>query len=162
VRNFVPGRVNKLAAVHHIPTCETKHAYPLDVNVGEHRKKTLEIATATGPRRFFLSSSGAIYDRKDGAFDEGETALHLADNYSRAKYGTETQAILWADCRDGQVVIARIFNTIGHDDPNAHLIPDVVLQIKSGKGGRGDCSAISRHPAIVRNARAFSTRAQTS
>ena len=39
------------------------------------------------------------------------------------------QAAFWAARNAGRLRIARIFNTIGHDDPNAHLIPDIISQI---------------------------------
>jgi nucleoside-diphosphate-sugar epimerase len=130
-KEFAPDTVIHLAAVHHIPTCETRRSYALDVNV-VGTENVLEAASLNKVQRFTLASSGAVYDWNAGALREDESALKPADNYSVAKYANETQVRLWADRTDSSVRIARIFNTIGHDDPNAHLIPDIISQITPG------------------------------
>ncbi len=132
VVEFRPDTIIHLAAVHHIPTCERRRVYSLDVNlVGT--ETMLEVAEAKGVMRFVLASSGAIYDWRDGALDEKDTPLKPSDNYSLAKRTNESQLEFWADRTGGFARIARIFNTIGHDDPNAHLIPDIITQIPPGQ-----------------------------
>ncbi len=128
VEAFRPDTIVHLAAVHHIPTCEKRRAYALDVNV-VGTETLLEVAEAKGIRRFVLASSGAVYDWCDGPLSESGCELRPTDNYSLAKHANETQLALWADRTGGFARIARIFNTIGHDDPNAHLIPDIISQI---------------------------------
>jgi nucleoside-diphosphate-sugar epimerase len=129
---FHPDTIIHLAAVHHIPTCERQRAYSLDVNlVGT--ETVLEAAEAKGVGRFVLASSGAIYDWRDGALDETDTPLRPSDNYSLAKRTNEFQLAFWSDRTGGFARIARIFNTIGHDDPNAHLVPDIIAQIPPGQ-----------------------------
>jgi UDP-glucose 4-epimerase len=126
--DFAPDTVIHLAAVHHIPTCETRRSYALDVNV-VGTENVLEAAQQNDVRRVTLASSGAVYDWSAGALSEDESTLKPADNYSVAKHANETQLRLWADRNGTCARIARIFNTIGHDDPNAHLIPDMISQI---------------------------------
>jgi UDP-glucose 4-epimerase len=125
---FSPEVVIHLAAIHHIPTCEVERAYSLDVNV-VGTETILEAAARANTARLVLASSGAVYDWKDGPLDEAATPLRPADNYSVAKHTNEMQTRLWADRTGSQAVVARIFNTIGQDDPNAHLIPDIIAQI---------------------------------
>lgn len=130
---FKPDTIVHLAAVHHIPTCERRRAYSLNINV-TGTEIMLDVAEKTGTRRFVLASSGAVYDWVDGALHERETPLMACDNYALAKLTNERQVAFWADRTGGETRIARIFNTIGHDDPNAHLIPDILNQLNSAKG----------------------------
>jgi nucleoside-diphosphate-sugar epimerase len=132
VAEFRPDTIVHLAAVHHIPTCERKRAYSLDVNV-IGTETLLEVAEAARVKRFVLASSGAVYDWQDGALEESDTPLKARDNYSIAKFTNERQLAFWSDRTGGFARIARIFNTIGHDDPNAHLVPDIISQIPRGQ-----------------------------
>jgi UDP-glucose 4-epimerase len=128
---FAPEVVIHLAAIHHIPTCESQRSHALDVNV-VGAETILEAAAHIKTARFVLASSGAVYDWQAGRLDEAKTPLRPTDNYSIAKHTNEMQARLWAERTGAQAVIARIFNTIGQNDPNAHLIPDIVAQIPLG------------------------------
>jgi UDP-glucose 4-epimerase len=131
VDEFEPTTVVHLAAVHHIPTCEKRRAYALDVNV-IGTETLLEVAEAKQIGRFILASSGAVYHWQHDPLQEDGTPLKPADNYSLAKHTNEAQVRFWADRTGSFARVARIFNTIGHDDPNAHLIPDIVSQIPAG------------------------------
>jgi UDP-glucose 4-epimerase len=82
--------------------------------------------------RIVLASSGAVYDWASGPLGEETTPLRAADNYALAKLTNERQLAFWRDRCGGVARVVRIFNTIGHDDPNAHLIPDVLDQIPPG------------------------------
>jgi UDP-glucose 4-epimerase len=130
--DFRPDTIVHLAAVHHIPTCERERAYSLDVNV-VGTENVLQAAEATGINRIILASSGAVYDWCDGALSEDDTPLRPRDNYSVAKHANEHQLAFWAERTGGFARIARIFNTIGHDDPNGHLVPDIIRQIPRGQ-----------------------------
>ena len=129
--DFRPDAIIHLAAVHHIPTCERQRAYSLEVNV-VGTENLLCAAEAMGVARFVLASSGAVYDWADGALDEAATPLRPRDNYSVAKYANEQQLAFWCGRTGGVARVARIFNTIGHDDPNGHLVPDIISQIPAG------------------------------
>jgi len=126
-----PEAVVHLAAIHHIPTCERRRAHALDVNV-VGTERVLEACERHGVRRVVLASSGAVYAWSDGPLEEDGTPLAPADNYGLSKRTNEEQLRFWADRTGGEGIAARIFNTIGSGDPNAHLIPDIVAQIPPG------------------------------
>lgn len=128
---FRPDTVIHLAAVHHIPTCEKKRSYALDVNV-VGTENLLDLCEKHGVLRFLLASSGAVYDWADGPLDESVTPVRPCDNYAISKYANERQAAFWAERTGASLRVARIFNTIGHDDPNGHLVPDIIAQIPVG------------------------------
>ena len=132
VANFRPDTIIHLAAVHHIPTCEQKRTYALEVNV-IGTETVLDVAEHRGVANLVLASSGAVYDWREAVLTEDLTPLRAADNYSLAKLTNERQVAFWAERTGGRVRIARIFNTIGHDDPNAHLVPDIIEQIPRGQ-----------------------------
>jgi UDP-glucose 4-epimerase len=127
---FRPDTIVHLAAVHHIPTCEKRRAYALDVNI-VGTETLLEVAELQGIRRFVLASSGAVYDWRPEALQE-TNPLAPCDNYSLAKLTNERQLAYWVERTSGSARVARIFNTIGHDDPNGHLVPDIIGQIPPG------------------------------
>ena len=131
IADFAPTVVIHLAAVHHIPTCERRRAYALDVNV-VGTENVLAACEASGVPHLVIASTGAVYAWSELLLDEAASPLGASDNYSVGKLANETQARLWAERTGGRVRIARIFNTIGHGDPNAHLIPDVMDQIPVG------------------------------
>lgn len=131
VQAFRPDSIVHLAAIHHIPTCEQKRAYSLTVNV-VGTENVLAAAERHGVKRVVLASSGAVYDWADGALLEDSTPLRGLDNYALAKLTNESQLAFWSERTGCSARVARIFNTIGHDDPNAHLIPDVLNQIPPG------------------------------
>ena len=62
--------------------------------------------------------------------DEKKTEIIPKDNYSLTKYAGEVQLKLWMNKnKKTKVFLARIFNTIGPNDPNSHLIPDIIKQL---------------------------------
>ncbi|MER8380152.1 NAD(P)-dependent oxidoreductase [Mesorhizobium sp. M0142] len=130
---FKPDTIIHLAAIHHIPTCERQRAYALDVNV-VGTEIVLDAAEKAGVGTVVLASSGAVYDWVDAPLDEDATRTWPCDNYALSKLTNESQLRFWADRTGGRGRVARIFNTIGHDDPNAHLIPDILNQLYNAKG----------------------------
>ena len=131
VEIFKPDTIVHLAALHHIPTCERERAKALDINI-TGTENVLEMAEAFDVSTVTIASSGAVYDWDDGALNEMSTTLLPRDNYALAKYSNERQLAFWAARTGATGLIARIFNTIGHDDPNGHLIPDIIEQIPIG------------------------------
>jgi UDP-glucose 4-epimerase len=160
---FKPDTVIHLAAVHHIPTCEKQRSYSLDVNI-VGTETLLNVMEESSVNRLVLASSGAVYDWHDGLLTEDTSSLRPADNYSLAKHANEKQVAFWAERTSGLVRVARIFNTIGHDDPNAHLIPDIISQIPPGstfaKIGLGNLTPRRDYVHADDTARAIATLAQ--
>lgn len=132
-RDFRPDAVVHLAALHHIPTCETQRSLCLDINV-VGTETVLHAATEARVGRVVLASSGAVYGWSDGALDEELSPTEARDNYAVSKLCNESQLRLWSERSGGIGRVARIFNTIGGDDPNAHLLPEILAQLTSGAG----------------------------
>jgi len=124
-----PDVVVHLAAIHHIPTCELNPSKALYVNV-VGTQNVLQAAALVGSRRIVLASTGGVYDWIEGALTE-ETPVRPTDIYTLSKATNERQLTLWVEGTDRTGIIARIFNTIGQNDRNAHLIPDILGQLKS-------------------------------
>jgi len=130
LQEFRPDVVVHLAAVHHIPTCERDPAAALNTNVVGFQT-ILDAAALIGRPKLILASSGAVYSWQSSALVEDRTPTKAADIYSLSKLTNEGQIELWAKKTNATGVIARIFNTIGENDPNGHLIPDVLRQLES-------------------------------
>ena len=127
-KTFKPNIVVHLAAIHHIPTCEKKRSFSQKVNIlgTEILLKYCEIFKV---KKFVLASSGAVYNWQKQKLSENITKLDPSDNYSMCKFSNEVQLKLWTQRTLGTGIVARIFNTIGYDDPNSHLLPDILKQI---------------------------------
>lgn len=132
---FRPDAVLHLAALHHIPTCEARPWDAFDVNV-MGTQTLLDECAAAGVANFVLASSGAVYDWEDGYLSEDSSTLRARDVYSTTKLTNEYQVAVWAERNDHRAHVARIFNTIGVNDPNGHLIPDLMKQMRTGSGPR--------------------------
>ena len=129
-----PDAILHLAAVHHIPTCEMQRAHCLDVNV-VGTERLLAAAEAAQISRLVVASSGAVYAWQEGPLSEFSSPLAPCDNYALSKYCNEQQLKFWS-ARGAHIGrVARIFNAVGHDDPNAHLIPDVLKQLRQSNDG---------------------------
>ena len=131
---FRPEAILHLAAVHHIPTCENQRTHCLDVNVlGTER--LLKAAEEADIRHVVIASSGAVYAWQEGPLSELTSPLAPADNYALSKYCNEQQLQFWSSRGQRIGRAARIFNAVGHDDPNAHLIPEVLKQLRHSADG---------------------------
>ncbi len=128
ITKIQPNYFIHLAAVHHIPTCEKRRKLTQKVNIigTENILKCLDDIPL---KKLIFASSGAVYDWQNNLLHESKTKLEPRDNYSLTKHTNEFQLKIWSKKKNLQVVIARIFNTIGPNDPNAHLIPDILKQI---------------------------------
>jgi UDP-glucose 4-epimerase len=126
-----------LAAIHHIPTCEQNASEALRVNIVGFQI-VLDAAAKVGCQRMILASSGAIYDWQEGPLNEDRTPVKPRDIYSLSKATNEKQLEFWTAKTGATAIVARIFNTIGENDPNRHLIPDILRQVDSN----------GRHPLI--------------
>ena len=129
-----PDAILHLAAVHHIPTCEMQRAHCLDVNV-VGTERLLAAAEAAQVNRLVIASSGAVYAWQEGPLSELSSPLAPCDNYALSKSCNEQQLKFWSARGTHIGRVARIFNAVGHDDPNAHLIPEVLKQLRQSSDG---------------------------
>ncbi len=126
---FRPDTVVHLAAIHHIPTCERDPAKAFHTNV-VGTQIVLEASTAASCRKFVLASTGGVYDWVDEPLSE-DSPVRPTDTYTFSKYTNEWQLAQWAAKTGCRGIVARIFNTIGSDDRNGHLIPQILRQLNS-------------------------------
>jgi len=92
--------------------------------IHEGTRNILDLAVATGARRFLLTSSGGIYGRQPSdldAFPEdwagGPPLSEPASAYSQAKRAAEHLCALYRDAHGLETVIARCFAFVGPDLP---------------------------------------------
>lgn len=127
-----PTAVVHLAAIHHIPTCERDPFHATDVNVMGFQS-VLDACAVAGCQRVVLASSGAVYDWQDGALAEN-APVAPQDVYAASKAANEHQLTAWVRAAKGAGMIARMFNVIGPNDPNGHLIPDLLRRLDAASG----------------------------
>jgi UDP-glucose 4-epimerase len=131
--DFRPDRVVHLAAVHHIPTVEKQRDYAHEVDIvgtelvlGQCERHQVGLVT--------MASSAAVYAPVEGVLHEDSTPLQAIDNYSLCKLSNEHQAKFWTERTGGNIRLIRFFNTVGHDDPTGHLLPDILKQLYDKTG----------------------------
>lgn len=127
IQKYQPHCIVHLAALHHIPTCEKRPEDAIAINIAG----TENVLRALPGGNVVLASSGAVYDWQDAPLTESSDVLPH-DLYALCKFANEHQLRIWREQTGGHYVVARIFNTIGHDDTNGHLIPDILKQIGNG------------------------------
>lgn len=128
-----PEIIYHLAALHHIPTCENNPDEALRINIEGTQNILNTAAQLTNLQRIVFASSGAVYDIIDSPLLEDQTATVPYDIYSVSKLSGEYLMRLWANKFGKQALVARIFNTIGGRETNAHLVPEIVQQLLDGK-----------------------------
>lgn len=125
--------VYHLAAIHHIPTCELNPVAALRANIEGTQNVLTVSAELPHIKRVILASSGAVYDTVDESLMEDRTKTMPYDIYSVTKLSDEHLLRLATRKSSFDGVVARIFNCIGARETNAHLVPDILEQVKSGK-----------------------------
>lgn len=132
VKKIKPNIVVHLAAVHSIPVCEKERQLAQQTNI-IGTENLLEAIGNIKLDKFVHASTGGIYNWKSKILNEETSLLDPRDNYSLTKFSNEKQIYFWGEKTSNKYVIARIFNTIGPNDPNGHLIPDILSQINENK-----------------------------
>jgi UDP-glucose 4-epimerase len=120
-----------LAAIHYIPTCENKRQFSQKTNI-IGTENILSCLNECPPKKIIFASSGAVYNLEDKILYENSSITDPRDNYSLTKLTNEIQIKNWSsNNKKTKIYIARIFNTIGPNDPNSHLLPEIFKQINS-------------------------------
>ena len=132
IKKIKPNIVVHLAAVHSIPVCEKERQLAQLTNI-VGTENLLESIENIKLDKFVHASTGGVYSWKSKILDEKTSTLDAGDNYSLTKFSNEKQISFWGKKTSNNYVIARIFNTIGPNDPNGHLIPDILTQIDKNK-----------------------------
>lgn len=126
-----PQSVFHLAAIHFIPECNANPERTLRVNV-EGTMSLLNAAVAAGVNHFLYASSGAIYADSPVALTE-ESPVGPVDIYGWSKWFGE-ELCRWQSSATGiKTTVCRLFNTYGPRETNAHIIPEILSQLKHGR-----------------------------
>jgi UDP-glucose 4-epimerase len=130
VATLCPGTVVHLAAMHFIPAVDGAPALAEAVNVGGTRA-LLAALEAVPPQRVLFASTAAVYPDVAGPIPETCRPAPL-DTYGRTKLEGERLLEGFAASTGASVVLARIFNVVGPRETNAHVVPELVGQLREG------------------------------
>ncbi|MDF2753108.1 MAG: putative NDP-sugar dehydratase or epimerase/NAD binding domain 4, partial [Gaiellaceae bacterium] len=130
VAQAAPEIVVHLAAMHFIPAVDGAPDLAWDVNVNATR--TLLDALARRPPELLLfASTAAVYPDRRGPIPE-TCPPEPFDLYGRTKLEGERLVREFESTTGTRCVVARIFNVIGNRETNAHVVPDLVGQLRAG------------------------------
>jgi UDP-glucose 4-epimerase len=132
VKRIKPDIVIHLAAIHSIPICERDRQSAQKTNI-IGTENLLEATETLKIKKFIHASTGGIYGWNSKLLVENLSDVDPSDNYSLTKFSNERQIHFWGKKTLNKYVILRIFNTIGPNDPNGHLIPDILNQLDKKK-----------------------------
>lgn len=118
--------VINLAAIHHIPYCNSNPEEAIFANVFGNLK-LYEFCQRFGIRHYVFASSGAVYQPSTHLHAEGDH-LESSDIYSSTKLLSEQHMSANAIRNDMKVTALRFFNIVGAHDYTPHLIPDLFDQ----------------------------------
>lgn len=125
-----PRVVYHMAAIHFIPECNADPERTLRVNV-EATMGLLRACKAAGVEHVLFASSGAVY--ADSPRELSELSLiEPVDIYGWSKWFAE-ELCRWFAAREGlRITICRLFNNFGPRETNAHIIPEIIHQLRHG------------------------------
>jgi UDP-glucose 4-epimerase len=126
-----PQRVFHLAALHFIPYCNAHPQEVLDVNVAGTFAVT-SACTRHSVRTLVFASSGALYASETHPLNEARDLPAPVDVYGLSKLLGEQICSYAAATAGLQCRVARLFNTYGPHETNAHVVPDILEQLHRG------------------------------
>ena len=125
-----PKVVFHLAAIHFIPECNANPERTLRVNV-EATMGLLRACAASGVEHFLYASSGAIYADSPSPLKE-ESQVGPVDIYGLSKWFGE-ELCRWQAGGGMKITICRLFNTYGPRETNAHIVPEIIGQLRASR-----------------------------
>ena len=130
LQDLKPRVVFHLAAIHFIPECNANPERTLRVNV-EATLGLLRACSSAGAEHMMFASSGAVYADSAAPLSESSPVCPV-DIYGWTKLQAE-QLCRWHAEREGlQVTACRVFNNYGPRETNAHIIPEIIMQLRKG------------------------------
>jgi UDP-glucose 4-epimerase len=130
VMEIKPRVVYHMAAIHFIPECNADPERTLRVNV-EATMGLLRACKAAGVEHFLFASSGAVYADSPRELNE-LSLIEPVDIYGWSKWFAE-EICRWFSARESmRVTICRLFNNFGPRETNAHIIPEIIHQLRHG------------------------------
>ena len=128
VGHAAPDAVAHLAAMHFIPAVDGAPELAWDVNVNATRT-LLDALVQRPPELLLFASTAAVYPDCRGPIDESCKPQPF-DTYGRTKLEGERLVAEFASRTGTHCVVARIFNVIGKRETNAHVVPELVGQLR--------------------------------
>jgi UDP-glucose 4-epimerase len=131
IKDVHPQSVCHLAAIHFIPYCNQHPQEALDINV-QGTLSVFEACKVTPPEMVVFASSAAVYGISDEPYRETDIPQPL-DIYGISKYTCEWLGRLYTAQTGAPCTAARIFNAIGPNETNPHLVPELLNQLIRGQ-----------------------------
>jgi UDP-glucose 4-epimerase len=128
IQDLAPDVVFHLAAIHFIPECNSNPERTLRVNV-EATQTLLSACARARVGHFLLASSGAVYADSKNPLSE-TSHVDPVDIYGLSKLFAEQLAQKFAQHEGLRVTALRLFNNYGPRETNAHIIPEIIHQLK--------------------------------
>jgi UDP-glucose 4-epimerase len=125
-----PEIVFHLAALHFIPECNANPERTLRINV-EGTQSVLRASLENKVKKFLFASSGAVYADHAKPLDES-SALAPVDIYGWSKLFAEQLCKWFSSKSEMKIMACRLFNNYGPRETNAHIIPEIIDQLKKG------------------------------
>ncbi len=130
LQELKPRVVFHLAAIHFIPECNASPERTLRVNV-EATLGLLRACSSSGVEHMMFASSGAVY--ADSAEPLSESSpVRPVDIYGWTKLQAEQLCRWHAETEGLRVTACRVFNNYGPRETNAHIIPEIITQLRKG------------------------------
>lgn len=130
IKDLRPEVVYHLAAIHFIPECNGDPERTLRINV-EATQGVLTSCVQAGVKHVLVASSGAVYADSPAALSE-DAKIAPVDIYGWTKWFTEELCQWHASDNNLPITILRLFNNVGPRETNAHIIPEIISQLRLG------------------------------
>lgn len=131
IRDIRPRSVCHLAAIHFIPYCNQHPLEALDINV-QGTLSVLEACKVAPPEMVVVASTAAVYGIGDDPCVETDAPGPL-DIYGISKHTCEQLGWLYSSDTGAPCIAARIFNAVGPNETNLHLVPQLINQLNRGE-----------------------------
>jgi UDP-glucose 4-epimerase len=129
VKEFSPAYMIHLAALHYIPAATADPATTVSINV-HGTQVMLSAAQTAGVERFFFASTGDVYRPAEQPHREDD-AIEPFNIYGLSKLlGEKLVALASRERPQAHFVIGRLFNLYGPRETNAHILPEIIKQIR--------------------------------
>ena len=128
VRKIAPDVVVHLAAMHFVPAVDGAPQLAWDVNVNGTRN-LLAALEQSPPELLLFASTAAVYPDRRGPIDESCPPGPI-DVYGRTKLEGEQLVAEFTARTGARSIVARIFNVVGRRETNAHVVPELVGQLR--------------------------------
>lgn len=127
---YSPGSVFHLAAIHYIPYCISHPQEAIQVNV-EGTLNVLEQCGNSKVDSLVYASTMAVYPVSSDPHRERDSAQPI-EIYGMTKYFGERLVSAFHHDTGMRCAVARLSNAFGRRETNAHVIPDILDQLRNG------------------------------